>query len=304
LFNRDEAEVRMRNLLNLSPILISGEELKARLGESRLKILHVQMSPVVSAIPSGSPSTEAVPSFESSPQFIPGAQVFDLESMSDESSPLPHMALPVEDFARKVRALGINSDDEIIVYDEQGVYSAPRARALFLNAGHERVRILNGGLPEWKRQGAPLFREPSSKPGEGDFIPRGSRFKFVDQASVLRSIESQGSLILDARSEARFKGLVEEPRAGLSRGHIPSACSMPFSEVLDGSSLKSSEELKRIFLGQLTANQEVIVYCGSGVTACIVALALEVAGYPEVSVYDGSWSEWGQSEPSKAPCSG
>ncbi|NDG85657.1 MAG: sulfurtransferase, partial [Proteobacteria bacterium] len=98
---------------------------------------------------------------------------------------------------------------------------------------------------------------------------------------------------LDARSEERFKGLVDEPRAGLRRGHIPTACSMPFSKVLNGTLLKSAEELKALFQGQGSPDQEVIVYCGSGVTACIVALGLEAAGYPKVSVYDGSWSEWG-----------
>jgi thiosulfate/3-mercaptopyruvate sulfurtransferase len=273
---------------------ISAEELKSRLGEPKFRILYVQLSPVA-AVPSSGPFSTGDGGAQASwPEVIPGSQVFDLEHMSDESSSLPHMALPKDDFARKMRALGIDSEDEIIVYDEQGVYSAPRARALFLNSGHERVRILEGGLPAWKQRGYPILQGPGPDWGTGNFSPRESRFKFVDQTTVLKSIGSPGTLILDARSEVRFKGLVEEPRVGLARGHIPSAISMPYTEVVEGALLKPFGELKRLFQQKGAYDHEVIVYCGSGVTACIVALALEVAGHPQVSVYDGSWSEWGR----------
>ena len=269
-------------------ILISVPELQSRLNDPVLKILHVHMAPVGSAPGASGPGPQ---------EFIPGAVVFDIEAMSDETSPLPHTALPMEEFARRVRTLGIDSGNEIVVYDEKGIYSSPRARALFRAAGHERVRVLDGGLPEWKRMGNGTVRIPASVVRSGDFFPRPAEFRLLDRAEVARAIDQKNAVILDARSEERFKGVVDEPRAGLRRGHIPTACSMPFTKVLDGALLKSKSGLEMLFGDLVKPDLEVIVYCGSGVTACIVALGLEAAGYGKVSVYDGSWSEWGLQPP-------
>jgi thiosulfate/3-mercaptopyruvate sulfurtransferase len=270
----------------MKSILIEAEELNARIGDPGLKILHVTMAPVGT-------SPGHVSGGANSGVHLPGAIVFDIEKMSDESIPLPHSALSPELFSRRVRALGLDSSDEIVVYDEKGIYSGPRARYLFLNAGHEKVRILNGGLPAWVSLGYETSSEPVIPAREGDFSPRPAIRHFVDRQAVLQAIEARNTVLIDARSKERFLGLVDEPRAGLARGHIPTASSLPFTEVLNGPFLKTKTELMRI-LDPITApDRSVIAYCGSGVTACIVALALEVADHQSVSVYDGSWSEWG-----------
>ena len=262
-------------------ILIKAEELHSRLGESRLKILHVHMAPIG--------STKA----ESEKLFIPGARLFDLEAMSDQAQDLPHMALDPEVFAQRIRALDIDAEDEIVVYDEKGIYSSPRARYLFLNAGHSKIRVLNGGLPAWIGSGydtSPMATEPKKT---GSFTASAPLRGFVERAEVLETIQKKSVVLIDARSKDRFEGLVDEPRAGLRRGHIPTAFSIPFSSVLDGNFMKSAESLSELFLDRVNPEQKIITYCGSGVTACIVALALEVAGLGPARIYDGSWSEWG-----------
>ncbi|NDG85658.1 MAG: sulfurtransferase [Proteobacteria bacterium] len=171
--------------------------------------------------------------------------------------------------------------------------SALRFVRSFLQAGHENVRILDGGLPEWIKHGNPVSTHPSALPQAGDFASSAPLFRFVDKQEVSHAIETGDALIIDARSEERFNGLVDEPRPGLARGHIPGACSIPFTKMLQGGNLKSPGELRSLVRGACNVKEKIIVYCGSGVTASIVALGLERAGYKNISVYDGSWSEWG-----------
>jgi thiosulfate/3-mercaptopyruvate sulfurtransferase len=264
-----------------SHLIEAGDLLKGMQAQS-LKVLHVQMAPV------GAQKT-AEPS-----EFIPGSILFDIEALSQEGSPLPHTALPPEEFAARIRSLGIDSDDEIVVYDRQGVYSSARAWFLFLNAGHSKVRVLNGGLPAWIQAGGTLAPRPAPISGPGSFTARRPLRHFVNRAEVQQVIENQSAVLFDARSAERFSGQVEEPRAGLRRGHIPTAQSTPFASVLEGSRLMSPEDLSRTFDTHCDSNRPVIAYCGSGVTACIIALALEVSGRAPARIYDGSWSEWGQ----------
>ncbi len=261
--------------------LIDAQELKHRLHEPGLKVLHVHLAPI-----GGQADASPV-------CLIPGAQIFDIEAMSDGSKPVPHSALPPDEFAKRVRALGINSSDEIVVYDEKGVYSSPRAWFLFLNAGHSKVRVLNGGLPAWIAAGGEVSTQVEPAPSLGDFSARTALRSFVDRHVVQSVISSQGEVLLDARNKERYQGEVEEPRPGLRKGHIPSALSTPFSEVLNGGKLKDPEELSRYFALCFPHEKPVIAYCGSGVTACILALALEASGHPPARIYDGSWSEWG-----------
>jgi thiosulfate/3-mercaptopyruvate sulfurtransferase len=263
--------------------LIEVEELSHRLGEPGLKVLDVRMKAVTGGAQSGVQTA-----------YIPGAQILDLEQFSDLANPLPHSALTADEFAKRVKTLGINTGDEVVVYDEMGIYSSPRARYLFLNAGHSKVRVLNGGLPAWVAAGKSVSSvEARVAPNVlGDFVARPPLRTFVDRQEVADVIHKKNSVLVDARSTDRFEGRVAEPRAGLNRGHIPTACSLPFSSVLDGNRMRSPEQLAKI-LPPGGPEQEVIAYCGSGVTACIVELAYEVAGFKKVRVYDGSWSEWG-----------
>jgi thiosulfate/3-mercaptopyruvate sulfurtransferase len=266
----------------MSPYLIEAPDLMKTMNAPNLKVLHVQMAPV-----GGQPSPGV-------PEFIPGAILFDIEALSDESNPLPHTALSPTEFAARIRRLGIDSEDEIVVYDRQGVYSSARAWFLFMNAGHSKVRVLNGGLPAWIASGGPLAQVSASVSHPGTFTAHPSLRHFVNRAEVQNAIENNSALIFDARSTERFAGTVDEPRAGLRRGHIPTAYSTPFAAVLNGPCLKQPGELSHFFEAKCASNPPVIAYCGSGVTACIIALALEVSGRAPARVYDGSWSEWGQ----------
>lgn len=265
-------------------ILITVTELKKMLGAPKQKILHVQMDPV------GTPPVDPV---AASRHFIPGAMVFDIEKYSDPNQSLPHMMPAASDFEKMIRAIGINVDDDIVVYDEKGIYSSPRARFMFLSMGHENVRVLDGGLPAWKEAGYSTVEKPMAPTEGGTFVAKKVHHSFVDRESVLQNIRSRDSLVFDARSEDRFHGRVDEPRVGLRRGHVPGAQTLAFTRVLNGTKLKSDEELKTMFEALIPNGTPSIFYCGSGVTACISALGAEVAGVQQIKIYDGSWSEWG-----------
>lgn len=230
---------------------------------------------------------------QKAPVYIPGAVRFDIDQeMRDTSTYLPHIMLPPEVFTEKVQNLGINGDSAIVAYDQVGLYSSPRAWCMFRAMGHEQVAVLDGGLPAWTEAGyetAPTLSIPKER---GDFRPQPQRQWFVDSSYVLRALTDPSFTVIDARSEGRFKGLEPEPRAGLRGGHMPDAVNIPFTSVLEDQKMLSKPKLESIF--EKYNNKKMIFSCGSAVTACVVALAAEQAGHENLSIYDGSWSEWGQ----------
>lgn len=262
--------------------LIQVEELVGRLSDPRIKLFRVELRPVGS----DHESTEPM-------QLIPGSGVIDLESWSDPNSKLPHTMISPEVFQDLARGLGIDTEDEVVLYDESGVYGSPRVRFMFLSMGHLKVRILDGGLSSWKESGGAITSEIHRPHRSGEFVSRPVRGAFWTMEQVRSGIEANRIQLFDARSSDRFHGRVEEPRPGLRRGHLPTARSVPFSHCLEKGNLKSPEELRVIF-SEFPEDHSWVFYCGSGVTACIAALAAEVAGYQNLGVYDGSWSEWGQ----------
>ncbi|MDA1369691.1 MAG: sulfurtransferase [Proteobacteria bacterium] len=230
---------------------------------------------------------------------IPGARRFDYDQQVCKSnSSLPHMMPTAEHFEAEVRKLGISQDSVIVVYDDVGLYASPRAWWMFRAMGHQQVVVLDGGLPAWIEAGneiSNLYAEAEP----GDFRANPIEDLFCDFNVVLKALDDEGCRILDARSAGRFKGLEAEPRPGVREGHMPNALNLPFPEVLNGGSLKSAAELREIFARVVAPDKKVITCCGSGITACILTLAANVAGYEKLSVYDGSWAEWGL--PSKLP---
>jgi thiosulfate/3-mercaptopyruvate sulfurtransferase len=230
---------------------------------------------------------------------IPGARRFDYDNdFCDQESQLPHMMPSAEHFNHRAQALGLNNDSTIVVYDNTGTFASPRAWWMLRAMGHQNVVILDGGLTAWKSNGYPVETHYQFAATPGNFCGHLNQLAFVDANDVLNRIDNQDSLTIDARGRARFHAEVAEPRPGIRSGHIPNSICIPFIELMDHHRLKSPDQLKPYFDAWLPhPPSEFIFSCGSGVTACIVLVAAVLAGLPEarMSVYDGSWTEWGQS---------
>ncbi|XP_075075929.1 thiosulfate/3-mercaptopyruvate sulfurtransferase 2 isoform X1 [Nicotiana tabacum] len=246
---------------------------------------------------------------------IPGALFFDVDGISDRTTNLPHMLPSEEAFAAAVSALGIKNKDGVVVYDGKGIFSAARVWWTFRAFGHDKVWVLDGGLPRWRASEydvessasgdailkASAASEAIEKVYRGQMVgPNTFEIKFqphlvwnLDQ--VKRNIEDKTYQHIDARSKARFDGVAPEPRRGIRSGHVPGSKCIPFPQMLDGSqTLLSHEELKKKFDQEgISLDKPVGTSCGTGVTACILALGLHRLGKTDVPVYDGSWTEWG-----------
>ena len=224
---------------------------------------------------------------------IPGAVFFDIDELSDHATSLPHMLPSTESFSQAMSALGIGDQMTIVVYEQAGVFSAPRARWMLRTFGAYDVHILDGGLAAWLEAGFPTESGPVKR--------EAATFRAVlddetvkDFTQIQRMITDHGQ-ILDARSAGRFTGAAPEPRPGISSGHMPGAISTPFTELAEDGRLKSAEKLGAYFAAKgVDLEQPVTATCGSGVTAAVIALGLEVAGAKSVSLYDGSWAEYAQ----------
>ncbi len=267
--------------------LINVDELSALLGEPNVKVLDASIS---FQIPSeGEKITDT---------WIHGSLRFDYDNdFCLPDSPLPHMMPTEEGFNRSAQNLGLHKDDLVVVYDNSGTLASPRAWWMFKAMGHDNVRVLNGGLPAWIAADLPVVDTLSTPTQQGSFSGTLSKHAFLDAQTVLDHAISQSANILDARSIARFLGKVPEPRAGLRSGHIPNSICLPFQELMADGHIKPISELEQVFR-ELTIHEDkpLIFSCGSGVTACILLLAAHQLGKRNVSVYDGSWTEWGSSE--------
>lgn len=241
-------------------------------------------------------------------EHIPGAQFFDIDSLSDQSSPYPHMLPGETEFTAAMNALGISNQDAVVVYDTKGIFSAPRVWWMFRVFGHEKVSVLDGGLPKWKAEGREVSRylKTHAKNLDSSFatlIQSDGMYAAKLQPHLLRTfeqvqanVENSKEQVIDARSSARFKGEAPEPRPGLRSGHIPGSINVPFGELLmpPYQTMRSLPELQAIFMqAGAKENMQLVTSCGSGVTACILTLALYEIGLQNVAVYDGSWAEWG-----------
>jgi thiosulfate/3-mercaptopyruvate sulfurtransferase len=226
---------------------------------------------------------------------IPGANYFDIDDIADETSTLPHMIPGAAKFSQRVGELGIANDHHLIAYDVTGVGSASRVWWMFRLFGHKNVSVLDGGLPKWLAEGRPSE--------SGAATPRGVTYdarknehlvRTVDQ--LLRNVEASSEQVLDARSAGRFNATEPEPRQDLRSGHIPNSFNRPFLDLYDGDTktMKSAAQLTALFdESGVARDRPIVTSCGSGVTACNLALGLYLIGNTDVAIYDGSWTEWG-----------
>ncbi len=228
-------------------------------------------------------------------RHIPGSVFFGIDEISDHANPLPHMLAEPKDFAVAVRRLGVNAGSTVVVYDAHGLFSAPRVWWNFRAMGHDKVHVLDGGLPRWIAEGRPIETGWPEPPAHGDFKAHPVGALVRDLEAVRAALEDRSAQLVDARGAARFSGATPEPRAGLRSGHMPGALNAPWERLVgaDGS-LVPEGELKAAFeTAGVDLTAPIVTTCGSGISASLLALALARLGRDDVAVYDGSWTEWG-----------
>lgn len=260
--------------------------LAEHLSDPDLQILDARMLP---------PGQESVRNIQAEylAKHLPDAPFFNIEALSDHTSPYPHMLSRAETFAVAMRELGVNSDKHLVVYDEGNLFSAPRAWWMLREYGVSKVSILAGGLKGWEEAGLRLESGAVELP-EGEFEARFDSSVVKRLTDVLLISHEGGAQIVDARAADRFRGEVDEPRPGLHRGRIPGSLNVPWNTLVENGQLKSESALRDIFSQQsVDLTQPIITSCGSGVTAVVVILALASLGVEDASLYDGSWGEWG-----------
>lgn len=266
--------------------LVSVSWLAERLGDPQVVVLDATLPPV-----------GVVPPVDTRGRYldrhIPGAVFFDIDELSDHSTPLPHMLPGAEEFSHSMAELGIGDAMTIVVYEQAGVFSAPRAWWMLRTFGARQVYILDGGLDAWTAAGQPVESGPVRR-SKASFNAKLDAAAVKSFADVQQIIAAQGQ-ILDARSAGRFAGTAPEPRPGISSGHMPGSTSVPFTDLVADGRLKELVGLRDLFAAKgVDLSQPITTTCGSGVTAAVIALGLELAGAAQVSVYDGSWAEYAQ----------
>jgi thiosulfate/3-mercaptopyruvate sulfurtransferase len=268
---------------------VTTAELAAELGDPDLGVIDASWH---------LPSTERRGAAEFRLKHIPGAVFFDIDLIADTDQGLPHMLPKPEALAKEMAALGLGDGMRFVVYDALGLYAAARVWWTLRAYRVEEVRILDGGLPKWIKEGRPL-EAGDAHPKPRVFTPREADGFVASLEEVRAALASGSAQVVDARAAERFRGAVPEPRPGVRSGRIPGSLNLPFVDIIEHGSLKAPDALEAAFAEHgIDLKKPIITTCGSGVTAAILALAVEEAGGTVAGLYDGSWAEWG----SRADC--
>jgi thiosulfate/3-mercaptopyruvate sulfurtransferase len=229
-------------------------------------------------------------------EHIPGAVFFDIDVIADKTAGLPHMLPDALTFAQEISALGLGDGMSFVVYDALGLFAAARVWWMLRAFGVADVKILDGGLPKWIREGRPL-EQGEAHPQFRRFTPRLDHSVVASIDDVRKALANGAVQVVDARPADRFEGLAPEPRPGLRSGHMPGSLNLPFVNIIEHGHLKTGEALASAFAEHhVDLAKPVITTCGSGVSAAMLALAVEEAGGRVAGLYDGSWAEWGGRE--------
>lgn len=225
---------------------------------------------------------------------IPGAVFFDIDDVADEANDLPHMVPDAAKFSSRVRKLGLGDGVRIVVYDNNRFSASARVWWMFRLFGHDDVVVLDGGLGKWRADGHPVDDHPVT-PTERHFTARQNNLLYRDIDQIRDHVVNPSEQLIDARSAGRFRGEEAEPRPGQRAGHIPHSLNLPFTDLIapDGTFLPTEALRQRFGEAKVDPKKPIATTCGSGVTACTLALALYQLGVSDVAIYDGSWTEWG-----------
>lgn len=230
-------------------------------------------------------------------KHIPGAVFFDINKVADPNNSLPHMIPQKDLFSKMMQNLGLNNEDEIVIYDNSSFLSSARAWFLFRYFGHDKVSIMQGGLENWKNSGGNISEE-NVVIKKGNYTAKDEKKDLVvNLDQMIIATQNKEKIILDARSKQRFLGEAKEPRPNLPSGHIPNSKSLPSSVLINKNGyLKSKDDINKILDDiNVNPNDKIIATCGSGVSACVISIALYCLGKKNVPIYDGSWTEWASS---------
>jgi len=272
----------------MDDLFIEPKTLMSKLGDINLKILDATFY---------LPDSGLVAEDEYKKKHIPNAIFFDINKIADPNNSLPHMIPSKDLFSKMMQNIGLNKDDEIIIYDNSPFLSSARAWFLFRYFGHDKISIMQGGIKNWKNYGGNIT-QGNVILEKGNYIASAERKELVVNLNeMILASQNKKNVILDARSKKRFLGEALEPRPNLPSGHIPNSKSLPSSDLINKEGyLKSKDEINQIFSNiNVNTNDKIIATCGSGVSACVISIALFCLGKTDTPIYDGSWTEWASS---------
>ena len=272
----------------MNDLFIEPKTLMSKLGNINLKIFDATFY---------LPDSGLVAEDEYKKKHIPNAIFFDINKIADPNNSLPHMIPSKDLFSKMMQNIGLNKDDEIIIYDNSPFLSSARAWFLFRYFGHDKIFIMQGGVKNWENNGGNITNG-NVVLEKGNYIASAERKELVvNLDQMILASQNKENVILDARSRKRFLGEALEPRPNLPSGHIPNSQSLPSSDLINKDGyLKSKDEINQIFSNiKVNTNDKIIATCGSGVSACVISIALFCLGKKDIPIYDGSWTEWASS---------